>query len=823
MAHEVVLRNGIRIKATLPSGTGDNLLTVDGATFDVGSIAAIDTSVFLSKTLASANIYVGNGSNVGTAVAVSGDVTLDNTGNVQIVAGAIVNADVNASAAIAYSKLAALTVSRAVQTNAATGFLEVSSVTNTELGYVSGVTSAIQTQLNAKAANTESFVVISLSGNLTSERSLAVESSVLSLTDGGANASVTLGIAALGVTDAKIANSTITYGKIQNVSAASRLLGRGDSGAGSPQEITLGSGLTMTGTTLSSSAGTPGGATDELQENNGAGGFRGTKVFSTADGNLTLGDSGLAGSARTIDIAGSASNIDATITPKGTGNVNLNFTSGGKLLLGTSTGASRTITAFGSATDVALILQPQGAGAVAIDSSAGVNLGDSSTTGSTRTIQATGSVTNIDVYLAPKGAGNLSLMSASPSFASGEKVVFVPNATTVPTGTPSGGGVLYANAGVIYWRDSSGVSYNLTAGGSPGGATNEIQKNSAGTFAGTKVFSAADGDVTLGDSGLAGSGRTIQVAGSSSNIILYLYSKGSAPISMLANSGMTLTDQAGTYSITFVEGSASTNPTITGGRGVDRKFFISSDSGENGSVVNGVSILVDPGDAYSVSGDGNGGDAYINTGLRRAAGTGRDGNLGLLTDSVSNWQSMSRGIFAANAVTAPTGNPASGLFVWSSSTEPEGSNIKVRTSSGHFGKPILQAKTTIAGGSTLRNIGSTPQTVVAAPGSNKFLNIMQITVSYNYNSAVYNFTANGVFRFAGAGSTGWLYDSSNLNAGADLNVIVQEPSNSSTNGGGIQAASNTAFQLGTTDNSNATTGDGDIDVVVYYTVEDSNV
>lgn len=52
-----------------------------------------------------------------------------------------------------------------------------------------------------------------------------------------------------------IDNDAVTYAKIQNVSAASKLLGRGDSGSGDTQEITIGSGLTMTGTTLSASGG----------------------------------------------------------------------------------------------------------------------------------------------------------------------------------------------------------------------------------------------------------------------------------------------------------------------------------------------------------------------------------------------------------------------------------------------------------------------------------------------------------------------------------------------------------------------------------------
>ncbi len=63
----------------------------------------------LTSTLTSANIFVGNGSNVATAVAVTGDIAIDNAGLTSISSGVIVNADINASAAIDGSKLVAAT------------------------------------------------------------------------------------------------------------------------------------------------------------------------------------------------------------------------------------------------------------------------------------------------------------------------------------------------------------------------------------------------------------------------------------------------------------------------------------------------------------------------------------------------------------------------------------------------------------------------------------------------------------------------------------------------------------------------------------------
>ncbi len=66
---------------------------------------------------------------------VSGDITIADTGVAAISAGVIVNADINASAAIDATKIHDGTIS------------------NTEFGYLNGVTSAIQTQLDTKATN----------------------------------------------------------------------------------------------------------------------------------------------------------------------------------------------------------------------------------------------------------------------------------------------------------------------------------------------------------------------------------------------------------------------------------------------------------------------------------------------------------------------------------------------------------------------------------------------------------------------------------------------------------------------------------------------
>jgi hypothetical protein len=71
-----------------------------------------------------------------------------------------------------------------------------------------------------------------------------------------------LQIANNAVTSAKIAANAVTYAKIQAVGAASRLLGRGTAGTTEAREISLGSGLSMSGDVLSATA--AGGGTKSL-------------------------------------------------------------------------------------------------------------------------------------------------------------------------------------------------------------------------------------------------------------------------------------------------------------------------------------------------------------------------------------------------------------------------------------------------------------------------------------------------------------------------------------------------------------------------------
>lgn len=123
----------------------------------------------------------------------------------------------------------------------------------------------------------------------------------------------------------------VTYAKMQNVSAASRLLGRGSAaGAGDPQELTVGSGLSINGTALNTVV--PGSDTQIIYNNAGAFGASAYITILEADQALALKTGGelwfynIANDFRgriKIDIAGQLTNDREWRWPDASGTVAL--------------------------------------------------------------------------------------------------------------------------------------------------------------------------------------------------------------------------------------------------------------------------------------------------------------------------------------------------------------------------------------------------------------------------------------------------------------------------------------------------------------------
>ena len=141
-SQSIIISQGSGANVTIPTGKIKAVFS-DGA----GSGAAI-TDAFNALDLGSSSSI--NGTALGTVTASTTDTftnkTFDANGTGNSISN-IENADISASAAIAFSKMADLTTARALVSDGS-GDVSVSDVTSTELGYLDGVTSAIQTQLN---------------------------------------------------------------------------------------------------------------------------------------------------------------------------------------------------------------------------------------------------------------------------------------------------------------------------------------------------------------------------------------------------------------------------------------------------------------------------------------------------------------------------------------------------------------------------------------------------------------------------------------------------------------------------------------------------
>ena len=171
---DIVLKSGAQTLGGAKTFTGDIVLPTNTSIGTVSSteIGYVDGVTSAIQTQLNAKAPLASPTFTGTVTLPSGTVTsamiLDGTilvgdladgavTSAKILDGTIVNADINASAAIDWTKLGIS-----------------STVSSTEIGYVDGVTSAIQTQLDAKAplaapafTGTATAVNLTLSGDLT--------------------------------------------------------------------------------------------------------------------------------------------------------------------------------------------------------------------------------------------------------------------------------------------------------------------------------------------------------------------------------------------------------------------------------------------------------------------------------------------------------------------------------------------------------------------------------------------------------------------------------------------------------------------------------
>jgi len=157
------------------SSSDTTAISMSGANVTVAGDLTISGDDLTMATNTSGAALIADGTNFNPVV-ISGDISIGTTGTAAIGSGVVVNADVSSSAAIAFSKMENLTASRALYSDS-NGDVTVSDVTSTELGYLDGVSSAIQTQLDAKQATITGSASTIDTESLTASRAVVSNSS----------------------------------------------------------------------------------------------------------------------------------------------------------------------------------------------------------------------------------------------------------------------------------------------------------------------------------------------------------------------------------------------------------------------------------------------------------------------------------------------------------------------------------------------------------------------------------------------------------------------------------------------------------------------
>lgn len=203
---------------------------------------------YVSTTLNSSQILVGNASNVATAVTMSGDATLSNTGVLSITANAVTDADLRQSAGLSVIGRSANTTGNVADITAGSDFnilrrsgttLEFGSIDLSQSGAV-GTSRLGYSNLAQGSARS----VLGVTGNATADVASIQGTADQVLRVDSAGTALSFGQIATG----GIANDAVTYAKIQNVTNQ-RILGRNSAGSGDVEETTTSQVLDWIGST----------------------------------------------------------------------------------------------------------------------------------------------------------------------------------------------------------------------------------------------------------------------------------------------------------------------------------------------------------------------------------------------------------------------------------------------------------------------------------------------------------------------------------------------------------------------------------------------
>ena len=394
---------------------------------------------------------------------------------------------------------------------------------------------------------------------------------------------------AAGGTSQTIASSAVTYAKIQDISAASRLLGRGaGAGAGVTQEISLGTGLSMSGTTLSASAA---GTVTSVDASGGTTGmsFSGGPVTTT--GTLTLagtlavanGGTGATTAAGALtnlgaypnsNPAGYTSNTGTVTNVSASGGANISVATGSTTPVISQVPATTTQNGYMTSTQAAKL---DGIAAGASVTSVGVSGGTTGLTTSGGPITSSGTITL---------AGTLSVANGGTSSTSAQSAIdFLAGATT-------NGTYLRGNGTNNVMSAIQAVDLPLIALGSMVSGTLAVTNGGTG-----QTNSFTNGDLLIGNT----TGGTLNKA------------------KLTAGTGITITNGAGSITIA---NSGSGSGDVTGpSSSTDGTFAIFD--GATGKVIKEASWVQDAGDFIGPTGANNMVDGFV---YIPAASSGPSGN-----------------------------------------------------------------------------------------------------------------------------------------------------------------------------------------------------